>query len=81
MHTYSAATATRSALLLAGFAVGVGDTTFAGKQTTQAAVGIERLARPLDRRWLERLARSSAAFPADAPADALTRIAEGSQFG
>lgn len=81
VHTYSAATATRSALLLAGFAVGVGDTTFAGKQTTQAAVGIERLARPLDRRWLERLARSSAAFPADAPADALTRIAEGSQFG
>jgi queuine tRNA-ribosyltransferase len=81
VHTYSAATATRSALLLAGFAVGVGDDTFAGKQTTQAAVGIEGLARPLDRRWLERLARSSAALPADAPADALARIAGASQFG
>jgi len=81
VHTYSAATATRSALLLAGFAVGVGDATFSGKQTTQAAVGLEGLAHPLDRRWLERLARSSAAFPADAPADAPARIAEAPQFG
>ena len=81
VHTYSAATATRSALLLAGFEVGVGDDTFTGKQTTQAAVGLEGLPRPLDRRWLERLARSSAAFPADAPADALARIAGAPQFG
>jgi queuine tRNA-ribosyltransferase len=80
VHTYSAATATRSALLLAGFAVGVGDATLAGKQTTQAAVGVDALERPLDRRWLERLARSSAAFPPDAPEDALARITAGEQF-
>lgn len=80
VHTYSAATATRSALLLAGFAVGVGDATFGGKQTTQAAISVQALARPLDRRWLERLARSSAAFPPDAPEDALARVAAREQF-
>jgi queuine tRNA-ribosyltransferase len=80
VHTYSAATATRSALLLAGFAVGVGDVSGASKQSTQAAVDVDALARPLDRRWLDRLARSSAAFPADAPADALARIAALPQF-
>jgi queuine tRNA-ribosyltransferase len=80
VHTYSAATATRSALLLAGFAVGVGDATVAGKQTTQAAVDVRALARPLDKRWLERLARSDAAFPADAPADALARVVALGQF-
>ena len=80
VHTYSAATATRSALLLAGFAVGVGDATGANKQTTHAAVGLHALARPLDRRWLERLARSSAPFPADAPTDALAQIAALPQF-
>jgi len=80
VHTYSAATATRSALLLAGFAVGVGDATVAGKQTTQAALDVRALARPLDRRWLERLARSDVPFPADAPADALARIVALAQF-
>ncbi len=80
VHTYSAATATRSALLLAGFAVGVGDAVDPSKQTTHAAVGVHALARPLDRRWLERLARSSAPFPVDAPADALARIAAMPQF-
>jgi queuine tRNA-ribosyltransferase len=80
VHTYSAATATRSALLLAGFAVGVGDALDPSKQTTHAAVGVQALARPLDRRWLERLARSSAPFPIDAPADALARIAAMPQF-
>jgi queuine tRNA-ribosyltransferase len=80
VHTYSAATATRSALLLAGFAVGVGDATVAGKQTTQAAVDVGALARPLDRRWLERLARSDVPFPADAPVDAMARVAALEQF-
>jgi queuine tRNA-ribosyltransferase len=80
VHTYSAATATRSALLLAGFAVGVGDATGMGKDTTQAALERTALARPLDRRWLERLARSAAPFPTDAPADALARIAALPQF-
>jgi queuine tRNA-ribosyltransferase len=80
VHTYSAATATRSALLLAGFAVGVGAAIGSSEQTTQAAVGVHALARPLDRRWLDRLGRSSAPFPPDAPADALARIAALPQF-
>jgi queuine tRNA-ribosyltransferase len=80
VHTYSAATATRAALLLAGFAVGVGDATGLGKQTTEAAVDVGALGRPLDRRWLERLARSGAPFPTDAPPDALARIAALPQF-
>jgi len=80
VHTYSAATATRSALLLAGFAVGAGEATLEGKQTTTAAVSVGDLQRPLDRRWLQRLARSSAPFPPDAPADALARVTALSQF-
>ena len=38
------------------------------------------LARPLDERWLERLARSSAPFPADARGDALERVRAHAQF-
>jgi queuine tRNA-ribosyltransferase len=81
VHTYSAATATRSALLLAGFAVGVGEAVRESKETTKAAVSVSDVERPLDRRWVERLARSSAAFPKDAPADALARIGALAQFG
>lgn len=81
VHTYSAATAVRSALLLAGFAVGLGPAAPGRQpQTTLAAVGPEPLAEPLGRRWLERLARSSAGFAADAPADALARIGRLPQF-
>jgi queuine tRNA-ribosyltransferase len=80
LHTYSAATSTRAALLLAGFAVGVGPATGAKQQTTAAAVDLADLAAPLDRRWLARLGRSSAPLPADAPADALERIAGLAQF-
>ena len=81
VHTYSAATAVRSALLLAGFAVGVGEPTKNDRQTTIAAVDASDLSRPLDRRWLDRLTRSSAPFPTDAPTDALARIAAMPQFG
>lgn len=80
VHTYSAATATRSALLLAGFAVGGGDAASTGKETTLAAVDVGALRRPLDRRWLERLARSAAPFPSDAPADAMARVVAMPQF-
>jgi queuine tRNA-ribosyltransferase len=80
LHTYSGATSVRSALLLAGFAVGTGQLISAGKTATCAATSAELLAQPLDRRWLERLRRSSAAFPADAPRDALERIAALPQF-
>ncbi len=82
VHTYSAATATRSSLLLAGFAVGLGAAAPGRQpQTTIAAVDPAQLAAPLDRRWLERLARSSAGFAADAPPDGLARIARLPQFG
>ncbi len=80
VHTYSSATATRSAMLLAGFAVGVGELTTDGKPTTECAVLARDVARPLGRRWVERLARSSAPFPADAPPDALDRIRALAQF-
>ena len=74
LYTYSGATAVRSALVLAGFVVGVGVPVGAGKFGTTAAVPPATVAQPLDDRWLERLARSSAPFPADAPADALLRV-------
>jgi queuine tRNA-ribosyltransferase len=80
VHTYSGATAVRSALFLAGFCVGVGLKIAEGKHATVAAVDLGGLAQPLDRRWLERLARSSAPFPPDAPADALERIRALPQF-
>lgn len=80
VHTYSGATAIRSALLLAGFAVGEGEIVGPGRVATTASTQTANLLRPLDRRWLRRLARSSAAFPPDAPADALERIRALPQF-
>jgi queuine tRNA-ribosyltransferase len=86
LHTYSAATSTRSGLLLGGFAVGVGERTGDKEQTTIAAVSADDLAHPLDARWLTRLARSSAAFPIDVATDAagreeaLARIRAHAQF-
>lgn len=80
VHTYSGATAVRSALLLAGFAVGMGEPIGKGKDGTCAAMDFRDLQRPLDRRWLDRLGRSSAPFPADAPADALDRVSAMPQF-
>jgi queuine tRNA-ribosyltransferase len=80
IYTYSTATATRSALLLSGFFVGAGDPSGPKQETTAAATDLSLLARPLDRRWLERLGRSSAPFPADAPRDALDRVRAHPQF-
>jgi queuine tRNA-ribosyltransferase len=84
VHTYSAATATRSSLLLAGFSVGVGPGTHDGKETTIAcylpSIRDRVLERPLDRRWLDRLARSSLPFAPDAPNDALDRVKQHPQF-
>jgi queuine tRNA-ribosyltransferase len=67
LHTYSGATSVRSALLLAGFAVGVGEAVSTGKHGTCAALRHQDLRSPLDRRWLERLSRSCAPLPVDAP--------------
>jgi queuine tRNA-ribosyltransferase len=80
LHTYSGATAVRSALLLAGFAVGMGAKLSEGKYATIAATSVDLLQQPLQRRWFERLSRSSAPFPHDAPSDALERIAGLAQF-
>lgn len=81
VHTYSGATATRTALLLAGFAVGYGPS--AGekqKRSTVAAVDLNDLTQPLDRGWLEALRSSPGSFPTDAPSDALTRLKQHGQF-
>jgi queuine tRNA-ribosyltransferase len=71
VHTYSGATAVRSALLLADFHVGIGAQIAEGKHATHASLPPSRPPHPLDPRWLARLARSSAPFPPDAPANAL----------
>jgi queuine tRNA-ribosyltransferase len=80
LFTYSSATAVRSALLLAGFFVGFGDACGAKSSTTAAAVERRDVARPVDGRWLERVERSSAALPPDAPEDALVRLRAHPQF-
>jgi hypothetical protein len=61
--TYSAATPTRVALLLAGFYVGFGSAIGTKSETTVAATDLSNLAQPLDARWLERWKRSSARGP------------------
>ena len=81
LYTYSASTATRLALLLAGWAVGVGDAIGDKAQTTTAAVAVSDLARPLDRRWLARLSRPDVPLPSDAPSDAIARAQLAPQFG
>ena len=83
LHTYTAATSNRAALLLGGFAVGVGvSSAQKGKKgrTTIAASRHEDLEHPLGERWLARLGRSSAPFPPDAPPDAMSRIERMPQF-
>jgi queuine tRNA-ribosyltransferase len=61
--TYSVSTPVRVALLLAGFFVGKGKSTEAKLETTVATGGLEDLAEPLGREWLEKLGKSSRAFP------------------
>jgi queuine tRNA-ribosyltransferase len=80
LFTYSASTSVRSALLLAGWAVGVGESIGEKAATTAAAVVATDLARPLDRSWLARLSRPDAPLPSDAPADIVARISALPQF-
>jgi queuine tRNA-ribosyltransferase len=80
LFTYSASTATRLALLLAGWAVGTGDPIGTRAHTTAAAVQVADLARPLDRSWLARLSRPDVPLPADAPAGAVARAGTCPQF-
>ena len=63
LATYSRSTMTRTALLLAGFHVGVGRATGPKEETTVAANTPALLAEPLDHRWLERARRSHGAEP------------------
>lgn len=81
LYTYSASTATRVALLLAGWAVGVGDAIGSKAQTTAAAIEVADLERPLDRSWLARVSRPDAPLPPDAPVDVALRVAAAAQFG
>jgi queuine tRNA-ribosyltransferase len=78
--TYSASTATRVALLVAGWAVGIGDPIGDKAQTTAAAILPSDLARPLERRWLDRLTRPDAPRPSDAPPDFAALCAAQPQF-
>jgi len=80
LFTYSASTATRVAMLLGGWAVGVGDAIGDKRQTTAAAVDVGDLARPLDRRWLARLSRLDVPLPTDAPPDPIARASSAPQF-
>jgi tRNA U34 5-methylaminomethyl-2-thiouridine-forming methyltransferase MnmC len=56
--TYSASTAVRVTLLLAGFFVGAGVGVGAKGETTVAATGLDALRQPLGARWLARWSRS-----------------------
>jgi queuine tRNA-ribosyltransferase len=63
LYTYSASTAVRVALLLAGFYVGHGFSTGAKAETTVAAITKKNLEKPLDLHFIEKLKRSSNPFP------------------
>lgn len=78
--TYSASTAVRIALLLGGWAVGIGDPIGDKATTTIAATDAGLLARPLSRPWLSRLSRPDVPLPSDAPGDFAARIAGLPQF-
>ena len=81
LHTYSAATATRSALLLAGFCVGKGPRANPKQRSsTEAALCPRDLRAPLDAAWLRSMSSQPRALPPDAPPDALLRLASAPQF-
>lgn len=63
LATYSRSTLVRTALLLAGFHVGVGFGVGAKEETTVAANCPTLLASPLTRAWLRRVQRSGSAEP------------------
>jgi tRNA U34 5-methylaminomethyl-2-thiouridine-forming methyltransferase MnmC len=63
LPTYSRSTMLRVTLLLAGFFVGIGHATGEKEETTIAANTLDLIDEPLDRRWLERVHRSTSAEP------------------
>jgi len=81
VHTYSGALGVRAAMLLGGFAVGLGPSS-GGKQrhTTIAAGCLQDLARPLGREWLARLVASRQSLPDGLSDQDLARITSLPQF-
>jgi tRNA U34 5-methylaminomethyl-2-thiouridine-forming methyltransferase MnmC len=63
LTNYTRSTAVRVTLLLAGFFVGCGGATGEKEETTIAANRLDLLDRPLDRKWLERVERSTRGAP------------------
>jgi queuine tRNA-ribosyltransferase len=80
LFTYSASTAVRVAMLLGGWAVGVGAGSGSKAHTTAAAVAASDLAQPLDQRWLGRLSHADAPLPPDAPPDVVAQVTALPQF-
>jgi queuine tRNA-ribosyltransferase len=80
LFTYSASTAVRVALLLAGWTVGVGEPIGEKAATTAAAIASQDLAEPLGPTWLRRLSLPDVPLPKDAPLDAASRIGRLPQF-
>lgn len=77
MPTYSRSTMLRVTLLLAGFFVGAGHATGEKEQTTLAANARDLIDDPLDRKWLERVRRSTSAEPLDGPVYRQARLSIG----
>ncbi len=75
LHTTNTSTSSRTAMLLAGFAVGASVGTGDRAETTIASANHRTLEHPLDARWSLRLARSSDALPSQFSADAVIREA------
>lgn len=75
LTTYSSSTAVRTAMLLAGWAVGRGPVLDRGRHATVAAREVGQLAEPLGAEFLERRKRSSAGWPVDAGENAGERLA------
>ncbi len=63
LHTYSSSTATRAALILAGWYVGYGRGTNMKSETTVASLDPAQLEKPLGARWIEKIRHSTKPFP------------------
>ena len=63
MATYSRSTSLRVTLLLAGFYVGYGHGTGEKEQTTLAATSRSLLEKPLEKKWLQSVMKSTSAEP------------------
>ena len=76
LPTYSRSTMLRVTLLLAGFFVGIGHATGEKEETTIAANRLDMVEEPLDRRWLQRVRRSTSAEPLHQPVYRQAKLTE-----